>query len=232
MGMSTKDCTHASVRLWRAAAQQGNLEASLRVGDFYYYGKMMKSRGRKALRPAEGDDEDEGDDQYLTDYNANTAHHMPGPFSWTRYVLYPEELLDIANKWIWGYVNRLKNGEDEDTSFPDEAGPTCSREDGTCAPNWTEQDENELREEEDRQMAIAAQYYRMAADTHSSARANYNLGFMHEWGLGLAQDFPLAKRHYDLARKDASMASAIALWAMNLHQSFVKFQVYFNDYLT
>ena len=71
-------------------------------------------------------------------------------------------------------------------------------------------------------MAIAAQYYRKAAEEHKSARANFNLGFMHEWGLGLTQDFPLAKRHYDLAGEEASIASSIALWAMSAHQRMVK----------
>ena len=50
---------------------------------------------------------------------------------------------------------------------------------------------------------------------------------MHEWGLGLTQDFPLAKRHYDLAGKDnANMAPAIALFAMNIHQQAVKLTMY------
>ncbi len=44
----------------------------------------------------------------------------------------------------------------------------------------------EEREEQYEHMAIAAQYYRKAAEEHNSARANFNLGFMHEWGLGLS----------------------------------------------
>ena len=40
LGMAVDQCTRASVRLWRAAARQGNLEACLRVGDFYYYGRL------------------------------------------------------------------------------------------------------------------------------------------------------------------------------------------------
>ena len=76
-------------------------------------------------------------------------------------------------------------------------------------------------------MAIAAQYHRKAAEEHNSARANFNLGFMHEWGLGLSQDFPLAKRHYDLAGEGYSnKAAAIALFAMNIHQKAVKFAMY------
>merc|ERR1712216_40319 len=62
-------------------------------------------------------------------------------------------------------------------------------------------------------LSMAAHYYTEAVEIHSSARANFNLGFMHEWGLGLKQDFPLAKRHYDLANtnnKEAEVAVQIA----------------------
>jgi len=45
----------------------------------------------------------------------------------------------------------------------------------------------------------AAGYYRSAADTHISALAMWNLGWMYEHGYGVPQDFHLAKRHYDTA---------------------------------
>eukprot|EP00980_Cylindrotheca_fusiformis_P025461 scaffold13761_cov49-Cylindrotheca_fusiformis.AAC.1 len=49
---------------------------------------------------------------------------------------------------------------------------------------------------------------------------------MHEWGIGLKQDFPLAKRYYDLAGSghapEASLAVQIALIAMSQHEAFVK----------
>ncbi|GKY96620.1 hypothetical protein MPSEU_000621600 [Mayamaea pseudoterrestris] len=40
LGMNRVDCAKASVRLWKAAATRGHAEASLRVGDFYYYGRL------------------------------------------------------------------------------------------------------------------------------------------------------------------------------------------------
>lgn len=46
--------------------------------------------------------------------------------------------------------------------------------------------------------ARAAAYYRFAADSHNS-QACFNMGFMHQYGIGIPQDFPLAKRYYDLA---------------------------------
>ena len=44
----------------------------------------------------------------------------------------------------------------------------------------------------DADLSMAAHYYTIAVDKHVSARANFNLGYMHEWGIGLKQDFPLA----------------------------------------
>jgi SEL1 protein len=45
----------------------------------------------------------------------------------------------------------------------------------------------------------AAGYYRSAADTQVSALAMWNLGWMYENGVGVQQDFHLAKRYYDVA---------------------------------
>lgn len=52
----------------------------------------------------------------------------------------------------------------------------------------------------------AARYYQSAADTHISALAMWNLGWMYENGVGVPQDFHLAKRHYDLALETNSEA--------------------------
>ncbi|KAI1322401.1 hypothetical protein F5Y16DRAFT_386645 [Xylariaceae sp. FL0255] len=45
----------------------------------------------------------------------------------------------------------------------------------------------------------AAQCYTGASEYFQSAQALYNLGWMHENGVGLTQDFHLAKRYYDQA---------------------------------
>ncbi len=65
-----------------------------------------------------------------------------------------------------------------------------------------------------------------------AARGHFNLGFMHEWGLGLTQDFPLAKRHYDLAKRNNAniMAAAFALFAMDIHQMAVKATINLKNY--
>lgn len=60
----------------------------------------------------------------------------------------------------------------------------------------------------------AAGYYRSASDQQHNAQAMFNLGYMHERGLGLAKDRYLAKRCYDSAAEaspDARIPVALAL---------------------
>ncbi|KAL0581344.1 ERAD-associated protein [Marasmius crinis-equi] len=52
----------------------------------------------------------------------------------------------------------------------------------------------------------AVKYYQAAADTQQSALAMWNLGWMYENGVGVPQDFHLAKRHYDQALETNSEA--------------------------
>jgi SEL1 protein len=54
-------------------------------------------------------------------------------------------------------------------------------------------------ESESNRLEKAAAYYQSAADTQVSALAMWNLGWMYENGLGVQQDFHLAKRYYDFA---------------------------------
>jgi len=258
LGMTTKACTHASIRFWRAAARQGNLEACLRVGDFYYYGRMKESRGLRGSKdshvlPSSVKNDGETStlydrEEYLSSLEAKAFYFIPGPYRWTRYVLYPEELFDLTRKWVSRSVHNLGHylssakvsdaASDEVKTEIETPSPqsTCSDEaEGTCAAELDQNAENDDTiddEEEYDHMAIAAQYYRKAAEEHKSARANFNLGFMHEWGLGLTQDFPLAKRHYDLAggNDSSNMASVIALYAMDIHQNAVKFGMYLKEY--
>ncbi|XP_035733239.1 protein sel-1 homolog 1-like [Vespa mandarinia] len=60
----------------------------------------------------------------------------------------------------------------------------------------------------------AASHYRSASEQQHNAQATFNLGYMHERGLGLAKDRHLAKRCYDLAAEtspDARIPVALAL---------------------
>lgn len=64
----------------------------------------------------------------------------------------------------------------------------------------------------------AAGYYQSAADTQISALAMWNLGWMYENGIGVAQDFHLAKRHYDLALEtNAEAYLPVTLSLIKLH---------------
>jgi SEL1 protein len=74
----------------------------------------------------------------------------------------------------------------------------------------------------------SASCYQAAAETLHSAQAYWNLGWMHENGLGMGQDFHLAKRFYDLAletgRGEAYLPVKLALmklrWRSALNRWF------------
>lgn len=54
----------------------------------------------------------------------------------------------------------------------------------------------------------------MASEQQHNAQAMFNLGYMHELGLGMKKDWHLAKRFYDLASEtsvDAKVPVALAL---------------------
>lgn len=83
----------------------------------------------------------------------------------------------------------------------------------------------------------AASHYRLASDLQHNAQAMFNLGYMHERGLGLARDRHLAKRCYDLAAEaspDARIPVSLALLKLVLLFSFEYIQEFSfakNDYL-
>jgi TPR repeat protein len=219
LGLAPADCAKASVRLWKAAAARGNAEACLRVGDFYYYGRLRDNE-------------------------------LPvGPLGWVQYVLYPENYLPkVFKKWrsqwnayMYMYIGGggelvVENTEpsSDSSSSKKEEEQTCDADD--CHRHGGDHDDHDVEEERTQEqeivtadLAMAGHYYQVAAEKHHSPRANFNLGFMHEWGLGLKQDFPLAKRHYDLATSghssEAELAVQIALMAMSSHEYVVKWQL-------
>lgn len=59
----------------------------------------------------------------------------------------------------------------------------------------------------------------MAADQQHNAQAMFNLGYMHEQGLGMKKDWHLAKRCYDSAAEtsvDAKVPVSLALIKLSL----------------
>jgi TPR repeat protein len=201
LGMNRIDCAKASVRLWKAAATRGYSEASLRVGDVYYYGRFRKGENESV-----------------------------GPFGWIRYVVYPEVLFQKGFHYIRELTRRLKSTfqqtdyASEDTGN-DKNSAVCMVDDndGTCVASFVVDDSEHTVEKD---LSSAALYYRLAAEGNTSPRAHFNLGFLYEWGLGLKQDFPLAKRHYDLARtinaEEAEVPVTLALISLSAHEYVVK----------
>ena len=235
LGLDSTDCHRAAVRYWKAAAAVGNAEACLRVGDFYYYGKLRA--------PEE---------------------HLGGlwdrPFGWVQCIIFPEKyllptFLSLAKNAIHegvlavlsfvdpNAVSSSNKNERAGNDVDNIAHCEANNGEGTCL---TQEDDNiedhrELpsrnhRAENDQDLKMAAHYYRIAAEKHSSPRANFNLAFLHQWGLGLTQDFPLAKRHYDLATssavasREADLAVQIALWTLVFHEYVVRIKIGWEDY--
>lgn len=249
LGLSAADCTSAAVRMWRAAARQGDVEACLRVGDFYYYGRLLgagsDSGGSKKQRSNEdgsmGPNSDSGASHSRLPGSEYKIGYAIGPYPWIRYVLYPEDLFFFLRKMAVAGV-RLLLGKKSKMNSLDSQRTTCASglqgADGTCSA-YEESAPMKLPKGDDQDhdhdhMALAARYYRMAAEEHDSARANFNLGFMHEWGLGLKQDFPLAKRHYDLCAAsrhgEAELAVQAALFAMDWHQQVVRWRLAWDEW--
>ncbi|KEZ42377.1 Ubiquitin-protein ligase sel1 [Scedosporium apiospermum] len=72
----------------------------------------------------------------------------------------------------------------------------------------------------------AVQCYTGAADYSQSAQALYNLGWMHENGVGLTQDYHLAKRYYDQAlevNQEAYLPVTLSLLKLRLRSAWNTF---------
>jgi len=57
----------------------------------------------------------------------------------------------------------------------------------------------------------AASHYRIASEQQNNAQAMFNLGYMHELGLGMKRDIHLAKRFYDMAA-DTSVDAKVPVY--------------------
>ena len=213
LGLGELDCATAAVRLWKAAATKGYSEASLRVGDFYYYGR---------LRP-------------------QTEMATAAPFGWVQYLLYPERLVQEA--WEYVRLRLLENASETSkesvaSSERDDGKDVCVAQQGadeTCGANFEGDSKETAENAVEKDLASAARYYHLATERNPSPRAHFNLGFCYEWGLGLKQDFPLAKRHYDLAvstnPEEADVPVTIALIALHVHELVVKKWMSWKDWV-
>ena len=230
LGLPRTECAKAAVRLWKAAADQGSAEASLRVGDFYYYGRFRQ----------------------------DTVSNASGPFAWVQCVLYPEEHLvpwllrgqrQFGQYVAWRFemfqsskqtirdfksmVADMLGAALGWTEMPpvkdDDSSTECvaqgGESNGVCLASTAKRmSDNSL----DPDLQVAARYYRLAAERNSNPRALYNLGFMYQFGLGLKRDFPLAKRQFDSAivasgrSGEANVPVALALYFLSCHEYVLK----------
>lgn len=72
----------------------------------------------------------------------------------------------------------------------------------------------------------AVKCYTGASEYHQSAQALFNLGWMHENGVGLNQDFHLAKRYYDLAlttNEEAYLPVTLSLFKLRARSAWNTF---------
>lgn len=72
----------------------------------------------------------------------------------------------------------------------------------------------------------ASAHYSLASK-RSNAQAMFNLGIMYEHGIGVQQDFFLAKRFYDrsrVAHADAHVPVTLALWKMRWHMTLLSWK--------
>ena len=75
----------------------------------------------------------------------------------------------------------------------------------------------------ERNVDKAVQCYTGASEYHQSAQALYNLGWMHENGVGLDQDYHLAKRYYDIAlatNEEAYLPVTLSLLKLRLRSAW------------
>uniref|UniRef100_A0A8C7CVC2 Uncharacterized protein n=1 Tax=Oncorhynchus kisutch TaxID=8019 RepID=A0A8C7CVC2_ONCKI len=65
-------------------------------------------------------------------------------------------------------------------------------------------------------------HYRLASEQQHSAQAMFNLGYMHEKGLGIKQDIHLAKRFYNMAA-EASPEAQVPVFLQALKLFLIKY---------
>jgi len=73
----------------------------------------------------------------------------------------------------------------------------------------------------------AAGHYRIASEQQNNAQAMFNLGYMHELGLGMKRDIHLAKRFYDMAAEtsvDAKVPVMMALAKLAVVFAFINME--------
>ncbi|KAJ3071446.1 ERAD-associated protein [Podochytrium sp. JEL0797] len=169
------DLYEVAIVLWNRAANQGNVDARVKMGDYNYYGlgvKVYESVVEEGVvKEAEGGAAEE--DGVSRDSKAGGGAVEVG-----------------MSRTLYTAWRRL-------------VAPYLAKQDAVLS---------EPRYEK------AALYYQVAAD-EASALAQFNIGWMHENGIGVAKDFPLAKRMYDTSlstNPESYLAATLALTHLHL----------------
>ncbi|KAJ3113370.1 ERAD-associated protein [Physocladia obscura] len=176
LAFHTNDLYEIALILWNRAANQGNVDARVKMGDYHYYGIGLKAFEAFENEQQAGFAEDETE-QNNDDYNGDEKSGT-----------------DAANtKIISGFAGGL-SGAIRKIALP-----------------WLSKHEVVVLSKP--RYDKAALYYQVAADEASSL-AQWNIGWMHENGIGVTKDYPLAKRMYDMSlatNPEAYLAVNLAL---------------------
>ncbi|KAJ3108355.1 ERAD-associated protein [Phlyctochytrium planicorne] len=223
-GKDGVDPYEVAIVLWNRAANQGNVDGRVKVGDYYFYGlgtRVAARRGSVGVKSGGEAGKTEADGvkvepegvhvQQITD-----GTHAEQPVSEKPAKVEPEK--QEFGSMIQGIVGNI-------TRWISPLLPGA-------LPNSPD-------------YSMAAMYYHVAAE-ELSALAQWNMGYMHENGLGVAkviflfpclsliedvaltlnqQDYPLAKRMYDMAL--ATNGDAYLPVNLALFQLFIKSSVSF-----
>ncbi|KAJ3379217.1 ERAD-associated protein [Lobulomyces angularis] len=143
----------SALNFWNRAANQGNVDARVKMGDYHYYGYGINQ------------EEDESQENFEND-ESNPAAKKENDFKTKN-----DKLENKITSNDISFAQKLFN---------------------FFGFNYFKK--NEVCDYEK-----AALYYQVAAESEHSAIAFFNLGYMHEHGLGVEEDYHLAKRCYDLS---------------------------------
>ncbi|TPX31929.1 hypothetical protein SmJEL517_g04839 [Synchytrium microbalum] len=149
------DIYEVALTLWNRAANQGNVDARVKMGDYYFYGLGTKGEVKEPIAPPPETPLSDGG-EIKTHNNYDIRLVSPS--------LYIADLMhSFGLDWLMphGLLTELLYARGH---------PDYER---------------------------AALYYQVAAESEFSAMAMWNLGWMHEAGLGVERDYHLAKRFYD-----------------------------------
>jgi TPR repeat protein len=81
----------------------------------------------------------------------------------------------------------------------------------------------------------AASHYEIAAQADHNPLAMWNLGYMHQHGLGVPRDFHLAKRYFDdslVATADAWLPVSLSSFALHVHSFVFYFVDWFDQFMS